>query len=59
MKKLSEKVTVFELAGGFGYRQLEMMGDGKLVIVKNEEIGVLDIKNDTFRILYQHSNPIE
>ena len=56
---MSEKVTVLEMAGGFGYRQLEIMDDEKLVIVKNEEIGVLDIKNDTFKMIYQHSNPIE
>lgn len=59
MRKLSEKVTVLEMAGGFGYRQLEIMDDEKLFIVKNEEIGVLDINNDTFKMIYQHSNPIE
>ena len=59
MRKLSEKVTVLEMAGGFGYRELEIMDDEKFFIVKNEEIGVLDIKNDTFKMIYQHSNPIE
>ena len=59
VRKVSEKVTVLEMAGGFGYRQLEKMDDEKLVIVKIEEIGVLDIKNDTFKMIYQHSNPIE
>lgn len=56
---MSEKVTVLEMAGGFGCRQLEVMDDEKLVIVKNEEIGVLDIKNDTFKMIYRYSNPIE
>ena len=35
---MSEKVTVLEMDGGFGYRQLEIIDDEKLVIVKNEEI---------------------
>ena len=56
---MSEKVTVLEMAGGFGYRQIEIMDDEKYVIVKNEEIGALDINNDTFKMIYQHSNPIE
>lgn len=59
VRKVSEKVTVLEMASGFGYRQLEIMDDEKLVIVKNDEIGVLDIKNDSFKMIYQHSNPIE
>ena len=59
VRKVSEKVTVLEMASGFGYRQLEIMDDEKLVIVKYDEIGVLDIKNDSFKMIYQHSNPIE
>ena len=59
VRKVSEKVTVLEMGSGFGYRQLEIMDDEKLVIVKYDEIGVLDIKNDSFKMIYQHSNPIE